>query len=71
MVQLRSWRKIKKFHWMLRRAGWKEDLPDMRMTAWRSSITPEVHYVMNGKFFKAKNLVPLVKLYDERYLQRG
>ncbi|RKQ27485.1 group II intron reverse transcriptase/maturase [Oceanobacillus halophilus] len=69
MVQLRSWRKVKNLHRLLRRKGWREEsLRGVRMFAWRSSMSPMVHAALDNKFFSELGLVNLVSVYDERYL---
>ncbi len=69
MVQLRSWRKVKNLHRLLRRKGWREEsLRGIRMFAWRSSKSPMVHAALDNKFFSELGLVSLLSVYDERYL---
>ncbi|PAV30671.1 hypothetical protein CIL05_06100 [Virgibacillus profundi] len=69
MVQLRSWRKVKNLHRLLRGKGWKEEsLRGIRMLAWRSSKSPMVHAALDNKFFSELGLVSLVSVYDECYL---
>jgi len=69
MVQLRSWRKVKNLHRLLRRKGWREEsLRGIRMFAWRSSKRPMVHAALDNQYFTELGLVSLVSVYDERYL---
>ncbi|MBU8791568.1 group II intron reverse transcriptase/maturase [Oceanobacillus caeni] len=69
MVQLRSWRKVKNLHRLLRRKGWREEsLRGIRMLAWRSSKSPMAHAALDNQFFSELGLVSLVSVYDERYL---
>lgn len=69
MVQLRSWRKVKNLHRLLRRKGWREEnLRGIRMFSWRSSKSPMVHAALDNKLFSELGLVNLVSIYDERYL---
>ncbi|MDR6555668.1 group II intron reverse transcriptase/maturase [Paenibacillus qinlingensis] len=72
MVQMRSWRKLRNLHRELRKKGWKtRELPEMRMTAWRSSRTTATHVVMPNEWFKTRGLVFLVDIYNEHHPQRG
>jgi RNA-directed DNA polymerase len=50
MIQLRSWREIKKLHKELRRRKWKGELPGLRMNRWRSSLSKPVHYAMTRTY---------------------
>ncbi|WP_181917263.1 group II intron maturase-specific domain-containing protein [Virgibacillus dokdonensis] len=69
MVQLRSWRKVKNLHRLLRKKGWREEsLRGIRMFAWRSSINPMVHTALDNEYFSKFGLVRLVSVYDERCL---
>lgn len=70
-VQLRSWRKIRKFHRELRRRAFEGELPKLRMTAWRNSKCMHAHFAMSNKWFKELVLCVLVELYDELHPQRG
>lgn len=70
-VQMRSWRKIRKFHREMRRRGWKGDLPRMRMTAWRSSKTVHTNFALPNKWFEEIGLCSLLDLYNEHHPQRG
>lgn len=72
MIQMRSWRKLRNLHRELRKKGWKtSELPEMRMTAWRSSRTTAIHVAMPNEWFKTKGLVFLVDIYNEHHPQRG
>lgn len=71
MIQLRSWRKINKLHKVLRRNGWKGELPRLRMAKWRSSIAPPVHFAISNKRFRELRLVYLVDIYKDLHPQRG
>jgi len=70
-VQMRSWRKIRKLHREMRRRGWKGDLPQMRMTAWRSSRTAHTNFALPNEWFEEIGLCSLLKLYNEHHPQRG
>lgn len=70
-VQLRSWRKIGKLHRELRRKAYKGELPRLRMTAWRSSMSMPVHVAMPNAWFTELGLCVLANLYDELHPQRG
>ena len=66
-VQLRSWRKVRKLHRMLREKGWRKDsLLGLRMTKWRSSSCPMVHAALDLVWFKQIGLVSLASLYRAR-----
>lgn len=70
-VQLNSWRKINKLHRELRRRKWKGELPQLRMSSWRSSMSTPVHVAIpNGKL-KEIGLISLVDIYNEHHPQRG
>ncbi|WP_404458864.1 group II intron reverse transcriptase/maturase [Oceanobacillus kapialis] len=71
MVQLRSWRKIRKLHRELRRRKWKGELPQLRMYAWRSSLSTPVHVAIPNERFGEIGLVSLVDIYYEHHPQRG
>ncbi|NOU93137.1 hypothetical protein GC093_07825 [Paenibacillus sp. LMG 31456] len=72
MMQLRSWRKIRKLHREMRRRGWKgEELPRLRMTARRSSREPHVHFALPNAWFKELGLCSLIDIYNELHPQRG
>lgn len=69
MVQLRSWRKVKNLHRLLRKQGWREEnLAGICMFAWRSSKSQMVHAALDNKFFSGLGLVSLESVYNERYL---
>ncbi|WP_453990916.1 group II intron reverse transcriptase/maturase [Bacillus nitroreducens] len=70
-VQLRSWRKIRKLHRELRRRKWKGELPQLRMYAWRSSMSTPVHVALPNEWFKEIGLISLVDIYNEHHPQRG
>lgn len=70
-IQLRSWRKTRKLHREMRRRGWKGELPQFRMTAWRSSRTEHINFVLPNKWFKEIGLCSLLDLYNEHHPQRG
>ncbi|MEN2468230.1 group II intron reverse transcriptase/maturase [Ornithinibacillus sp. FSL M8-0202] len=70
MVQLRSWRKIRKLHRELRRRNWKGELPQLRMYNWRSSLSTPVHTAIPNKKFVEIGLVSLVDIYNEHHSQR-
>lgn len=65
MVQLRSWRKIKKLHKELRRKDWKGELPQLRMTKWRSSLSTPVHVALPIEKFKELRLVFLLDIHQD------
>lgn len=65
MVQLRSWRKIKKLHKELRRKDWKGELPGLRMTKWRSSLSTPVHVALPTERFRELRLVFLLDIYQD------
>jgi RNA-directed DNA polymerase len=71
MIQLRSWKKIKKLHKELRKRNWKGELPALRMTRWRSSLSQPVHYAIPNDKFRSIKLVFLLDIYNELHLQRG
>ena len=71
MVQLRSWRKVRKLHREMRRRGWRGELPGMRMTAWRSSNSQYANYAMPNTWFKEIGLCSLTDIYNELHPQRG
>jgi len=70
-VQLRSWRKVRKLHRELRRRKWKGELPQLRMYAWRSSMSTPVHVALPNEWFKEIGLISLVDIYNEHHPQRG
>lgn len=71
MVQLRSWRKINKLHKELRRKDWKGELPRLRMTKWRSSLSTPVHVAIPNERFRELRLVFLLDIYKDLHPQRG
>jgi len=71
MVQLRSWKKIRKLHRELRRRKWKGELPQLRMTFWRSSKCEPVHVALPNEWFEEKGLIFLVNIYNTLHPQRG
>jgi RNA-directed DNA polymerase len=71
MVQLRSWKKIRKLHREMRRRGWKGELPGMRMTAWRNSKSQYAHLAMPNSWFGEMGLCSLLDIYNEHHPQRG
>ena len=71
MIQLRSWRKVNKLHKELRKRNWKEELPRIRMTKWRSSKCRPVHHALPVERFREVNLVFLVDIYLALHPQRG
>lgn len=71
MMQLRSWRNIKKLHRELRKRKWKGELPRLRMTFWRSSKSKPVSVAMPNEWFREMRLVFLVDIYNEYHPQRG
>lgn len=69
MIQLRSWKKVKNLHRLLRKKGWREEnLRGIRMFAWRSSKSPMVHAALDNNFFTDLGLVNLETVYNELYL---
>ncbi|OAS26209.1 group II intron reverse transcriptase/maturase [Paenibacillus oryzisoli] len=70
-IQLRSWRKPRKLHRVLRRNKYKGELPKLRMTAWRSSMSMPVHVAMPNAWFEELGLCELANLYNELHPQRG
>lgn len=71
MIQLRSWRKIKKLHKELRRKDWKGELPHLRMTKWRSSKSLPVSIAIPNERFRELRLVYLYDIYQDLHPQRG
>jgi RNA-directed DNA polymerase len=71
MIQLRSWRKIRKLHRELRKRNWKGDLPRLSMTRWRNSKTEQVHFAIPNERFREIKLVFLLDIYNELHPQRG
>ena len=71
MIQLRSWRKIKKLHRELRRRKWKGELPRLRMTKWRSSKCLPVSVAIPNERFRELQLVFLTDIYNDLHPQRG
>ncbi|WP_413362740.1 hypothetical protein AA0X71_10985 [Robertmurraya sp. 2P01SA] len=69
MIQLRSWKKIKKFHKELRRKKWKGELPRLRMNRWRSSKSTPVHTALPIEWFREQKLVFLVDIHKELHSQ--
>ena len=65
MVQLRSWRKVRKLHREMRRRGWRGELPGIRMTAWRSSSGQYAHVAMPNVWFKEIGLCSLADIYNK------
>jgi predicted SpoU family rRNA methylase len=71
MIQLRSWRKIRKLHRELRKRNWKGELPHLSMTRWRNSSTEHVHFAIPNERFQEIKLVFLLDIYNELHPQRG
>lgn len=71
MVQLRSWRKIRKLHRELRKRNWEGELPYLSMTRWRNSMTQHVHFAIPNDRFREIKLVFLLDIYNELHPQRG
>lgn len=71
MIQLRSWRKIRKLHRELRKRNWKGELPHLSMTRWRNSKTEHVHFAISNERFREIKLVFLLDIYNELHPQRG
>ncbi|WP_318978607.1 group II intron maturase-specific domain-containing protein [Effusibacillus dendaii] len=72
MVQLRSWKKTRKLHRERRCRGWKgNELPRLRMTAWRSSREAHVNFDLPNTWFKDIGLCSLIDIYNELHPQRG
>ncbi|MGG1680265.1 group II intron reverse transcriptase/maturase [Neobacillus sp. NRS-1170] len=71
MIQLRSWRKIRKLHRELRKRNWEGELPHLSMTKWRNSMTQHVHFAIPNDRFREINLVFLLDIYNELHPQRG
>lgn len=70
-VQLRSWKRKRKLHREMRRRGWDNELPDLRMTAWRSSHSTYAQYAMPNTWFEEMKLCSLAELYNNLHPQRG
>lgn len=70
-VQLRSWRNKRKLHREMRRRGWKGELPQLRMTAWRSSRTEHTNFALPNRWLEEIGLCSLLDLYNEHHPQRG
>lgn len=71
MIQLRSWRKIRKLHRELRKRNWKGELPHLSMTRWRNSKTEHVNFAIPNERFRGIKLVFLLDIYNELHPQRG
>jgi RNA-directed DNA polymerase len=71
MIQLRSWRKIRKLHRELRKRNWEGELPHLSMNRWRNSKTQHVHYAIPNERFREIKLVFLLDIYNELHPQRG
>jgi group II intron reverse transcriptase/maturase len=71
MIQLRSWRKIKKLHRELRKRHWEGELPHLSMFRWRNSMTQHVHFAIPIERFREIKLVFLLDIYNELHPQRG
>lgn len=71
MIQLRSWRKIRKLHRELRKRKWEGELPHLSMTRWRNSMTKHVHFAIPNERFREIKLVFLLDIYNELHPQRG
>jgi RNA-directed DNA polymerase len=71
MIQLRSWRKIRKLHRELRKRNWKGELPHLSMTRWKNSKTEHVHFAIPNERFREIKLVFLLDIYNELHPQRG
>jgi RNA-directed DNA polymerase len=71
MIQLRSWRKIRKLHRELRKRNWKGELPHLSMTRWRNSKTEHVHFAIPNERFREIKLVFLLDIYNELHPQNG
>jgi RNA-directed DNA polymerase len=71
MVQMRSWKKPQKLLRVMRMRGWENDLPSIRMTAWRNSSCQHAHYAMPNAWFKEIGLCSLLDMYNEQHPQRG
>lgn len=71
MVQLRSWRKIRKLHRELRKRNWEGELPHLSMTRWKNSMTQHVHFAIPNDRFREIKLVFLLDIYNELHPQRG
>lgn len=71
MIQLRSWRKIRKLHRELRKRKWEGELPHLSMTSWKNSKTKHVHFAIPNERFREIKLVFLLDIYNELHPQRG
>lgn len=71
MVQMRSWRTGRKLLREMRRRGWKGELTNIRMTAWRNSKCKHAHYAMPNQWFEEIGLCSLVDIYNTQHPQRG
>lgn len=71
MIQLRSWRKIRKLHRELRKRHWEGELPRLSMTKWKNSMTKHVHFAIPIERFREIKLVFLLDIYNELHPQRG
>jgi RNA-directed DNA polymerase len=71
MIQMRSWRKPRKLLRVMRKRGWKDNLPSIRMTAWRNSSCLHAHFAMPNAWFKELGLCSLLDMYNEQHPQRG
>ena len=70
-MQLKKWKKPRKFQWAMRQAGYTAQQANrtwMAMNKWRSIKRPEVLYVMNLQWFRKLGLLFLDSL-TERNLE--
>jgi len=70
-MQLRKWKKARKFQSILIKAGFfpnKAKKVWVRMKSWRSVMRPEVRYVLTNDWFRRLGLVPL-DYYTQRNLE--
>lgn len=70
-MQLKKWKKPRKFQWAMRQAGYTAQQANrtwMAMNKWRSIKRPEVRYVMNLQWFRKLGLLFLDSL-TERNLE--
>ncbi len=70
-MQLKKWKKPKKFQRMMMRAGYKSVEANktwIKMSKWQSVTRPQVRFVLNLKWFKQKGLITLDR-FTERNLK--
>ncbi|OAS13213.1 hypothetical protein [Paenibacillus oryzisoli] len=65
-------KKVRELHREMRKRGWENnELPGLRMTAWRSSHSTYAQYAMPNTWFEEIGLSSLLVIYKELHPQRG